>query len=299
MIQMPLYKIIFCFSILIIIPVLSYSQNKPVLQATVDKNKILIGEPLQLSLQLTIAPGMPIRFVSVDTIPHFEFLEKGTIDSSTVDNSVIIKQVSRITSFDSGRWVIPAFVLPGSQNIKSDTIGIDVGFAPFDRNKDYNDVKEIIEVPIEKKKSNWYWYVVLTVVIIILMVYLLRSKKPKAVKTISTIDPYKDAMHQLDQLQKENLPAKGEVKMFYSRLVDIFRFYVYRKKKIMSLQKTMDDLIIQLKTLKFSQEEYNKLAQALRLADFVKFAKYIPSGPENEDVFTVIKSSIQAMETKN
>ena len=154
---------------------------------------------------------------------------------------------------------------------------------------------EIKEVPVEKKKSNWYWYAAITVVVILLIIYLLRKKKPVVAATHATIDPYKEAMQQLDRLQKENLPAKGEIKMFYSRLVDIFRFYVYHEKKIMSLQKTMDDLIIQLKSLKLSQEEYNKLAQALRLADFVKFAKYIPSETDNQEVFTVIKNSIKAI----
>ena len=297
MIQMPLNKIINCFFILTIGTDFSYSQNRPVVQATVDRNKILIGEPIRFSLEVIIPPGKPVHFVSVDTIPHFEFLEKGTIDTTTSNNSIIIKQVARITSFDSGRWVIPAFAIPGFQNSKSDTIGIEVGFAPFDRNKDYNDIKEIIDVPVEKPRSDWYWYAALGVAVLILIIYLLIRKKPKVAHHVpATIDPYKDALLQLDQLQKENLPGKGEIKTYYSRLVDIFRFYVLRKKNIMSLQKTMDDLIIQIKLLNLPQEEYSSLAQALRLADFVKFAKYIPSDIDNQDVFSVIKNSISRIE---
>ena len=294
---MPFYKIIFGFSLLSLISFFSYSQSKPVLQATVDKNKILIGEPFQLSLQLTTGAGKPIRFISIDTIPHFEILEKGLIDTSTVNNIVVIKQVSRLTSFDSGRWLIPAFKLAGSPNIRSDTIGIDVGFAPFDRTKDYNDIKEIIAVPVQKEESNWYWYAAIAVVVALLIIYFLRKKKPKVVTPDSTIDPFKEAIHQLDNLKKENLPEKGEIKQYYIRLVDIFRLYVFRQKKIMSLQKTMDDLIIQVKLLKLSPEEYNKLAQALRLADFVKFAKYIPNAQDNQDAFTVIKNSIMTIHT--
>jgi hypothetical protein len=59
----------------------------------------------------------------------------------------------------------------------------------------------------------------------------------------------------------------------------------------------MDDLIIQIKLLNLPQEEYSSLAQALRLADFVKFAKYIPSDIDNQDVFSVIKNSISRIET--
>jgi hypothetical protein len=103
-------------------------------------------------------------------------------------------------------------------------------------------------------------------------------------------------MKDLQQLQKENLPAKGEIKMYYSRLVDIFRFYIFHKKHLQSLQKTTDDLVVQMKSLNLNEERFVQLALALRVSDFVKFAKYIPGDEDNRAAFDAIKNSIEEIE---
>ena len=282
----------------IIISFFSFSQTKIVAQAAVDRNKIVIGEPVQFSIQVTIPSGQPLHFFEIDTIPHFEFLKKEKVDTAVGNNTITLKQVFNITSFDSGHWVIPSFVLPGTKKVRSDSIGMDVGFAPFDRDKDYNDVKDIIEVNPEEPDNSWYWYAAgAALVFLILMIYLLTRKKPKTKVTVQpAVDPYVQAMKELQELQKENLPAKGEIKMYYSKLVDIFRLYVFHKKQLQSLQKTTDHLMVQMKSLNLNEERFNQLAQALRLSDFVKFAKYIPGDEDNRAAFEAIKNSIEEIE---
>ncbi|HEY6064151.1 MAG TPA: hypothetical protein VIV35_11110, partial [Chitinophagaceae bacterium] len=80
------------------------------------------------------------------------------------------------------------------------------------------------------------------------------------------------------------------------RLTDIFRLYIFRKKGILSLQKTTADLILQLRDLPFSKEQFDKLSQALRLSDFVKFAKYVPAADDNRNCFEEIRNSIMTIE---
>ena len=282
----------------IIISFFSYSQNKIAVRATVDKNKIVIGEPVQFFLQATIPSGQPLHFFVIDTIPHFEFLKKEKVDTIIGNKNTTLKQAFSITSFDSGHWIIPAFVIPGTKKIRTDSLAMDVGFAPFDREKDYNDIKDIIEVNPKEPDNSWYWYAAgAALVFIILMIYLLTRKKPKTKAPAQpVVDPYTQAMQQLQQLQKESLPAKGEIKMYYSRLVNIFRFYLFHKKQLQSLQKTTDHLVVQMKSLNLNEERFNQLAQALRLSDFVKFAKYIPEDEDNRNAFDAIKNSIEEIE---
>ncbi len=128
--------------------------------------------------------------------------------------------------------------------------------------------------------------------VIILLIYLLRKKKPVVEADAPVIDPYQEAMEQLDRLRRDKLDQK----QYYSRLVDIFRMYVFRKKDIHSLQKTTDDLVIQLRGIQISKEQFEKLSQALRLSDFVKFAKYVPSAEDNTIVFEAIKKAIIEIE---
>ena len=271
------------------------AQNKTTVKATVDKNKILIGERIHLTLEADIPENEPIRFFIIDTIPHFE-LDKQRIDTSYTSEGTFLKQVISITSFDSGHWVIPALEL--GEKIVTDTIPIDVVFSPMDSAQDYHDIKDIIDVnPQEEKKKWWLWYAIGggALLLTLLLIYLLRKKKPVAVAAAPVIDPYEEAMEQLEKLQREKLDPK----QYYSRLVDIFRVYVYKKKDIHSLQKTTDDLVVQLKGIQISREQFEKLSQALRLSDFVKFAKYVPSNEDDRNTFETIKNSITAIEKMN
>jgi len=166
-------------------------------------------------------------------------------------------------------------------------------FSNFDPSQEYHDIKGIIEVnPVEKK--NWLWFIISGAILFILIViWLLSMRKKKAVLSVQpVVNAYEEAMKQLEQLRKQNLPLK----QYYSELVDIFRLYIFRKKEILSLQKTTDDLVLQLKDINLEKEQHAQLSQALRLGDFVKFAKYVPSNEVDINVFNTIKNSITTIE---
>jgi hypothetical protein len=234
-----------------------------------------------------------MRFFTIDSIPHFEILERKKID--TVDDRVGIKlsQSLTLTSFDSGHWTIPSFELSSDNPMYTDSIAVDVGFSPFDPNQDYHDIKDVINVQVkEKKEETWYWYAAASALLIAAIIYFLVRKKTKPVAKIPFVDPYKEARQELEKLGKENLATK----LFYTRLVDIFRLYISRRKGIASLQKTTDDLVVQLRSLKLPVEEFNRLAQSLRLSDFVKFAKFEPAESDKTDSFKTIKDFIENIE---
>ncbi len=289
----PSHKILSLFSFLFF-AIVSHSQNKIAIKANVDKNHILIGEQIHFNLEADFPLHEPMRFFLIDSIPHFEILEKKKID--TVDNNGGIKlsQALTLTSFDSGHWVIPPLEMPGDKQLFTDSIPIDVGFSPFDPKQDYHDIKDVIDVQAQKKKKeDWYWYLVASVVLVAAIIYLLvRKKKKPTVSKAPPVDPFTEAKRELEKLRRENLSAK----LFYTRLVDIFRLYVLRRKEIASLQKTTDDLVVQLRTLKLPENDFNKLAQVLRMSDFVKFAKYEPGDTDRQESFKIIKSSIETIQ---
>ena len=287
---MIFYRIILSFFLFVVAENV-VAQGGTTIKATVDKNKILIGEPTLLTVEVNLSPGSVISFIHIDSIDHFELLEKPVIDTVNTSGSVTIKGIYKITSFDSGHWVIPSFALSGS--VKTDSIPVDVLFSDFDPSQDYHDIKDIIEVKPSGNKQ-WWWYMAGGILFLALLIfYLTRRKKqqPVIVPKIS-IDPYAEAMKSLQELQQD----KPDTKQYHSRLVDIFRLYVYRKKGILSLQKTTDGLVLQLKDLNLQKEQFDKLSQSLRLSDFVKFAKYLPSDVDNNTSFDTIKNSIEEIE---
>lgn len=273
--------------------IISYSQDKITIKSTIDKNNIVIGEQIHLNFEADFPLREPMRFFTIDSIPHFEILERKKID--TIDNNEGIKlsQSLTLTSFDSGRWVIPSLELPGDKPLFTDTIPVNVGFSPFDPGQDYHDIKDIINVQVEEKKSqNWYGYVAVSALLVAAIIYLLTKKKKRSAATAPQVDTYADAKRELEKLRTENLSPK----LFYTRLVDIFRLYISQRKGIASLQETTDDLVQQLRQLKLPEDDHNELAQSLRMSDFVKFAKYEPNETDKGNSFTIVKHSIDMIE---
>jgi hypothetical protein len=181
----------------------------------------------------------------------------------------------------------------------TDSIPVEVSYAPLDMSKDYRDIKEIEEVP----KPAWMawipWIIsAATAIAIAVIVYLLR--KPKQVAPVAQPvqprqGPYEEALQALEELRKQGFLQKGEIKTYYSRLNDILRVFMFRKLKVATLEKTNQELIGQLRQVPMDKESFNQLSQALQIADFVKFARYQPDANDNEKNFAVIQSAIKTL----
>jgi hypothetical protein len=131
------------------------------------------------------------------------------------------------------------------------------------------------------------------------VIWLIR--KTKLLKLISPrqaqrLSPYEEAIGQLDQLERQHLPEDGSVKLYYTRIGEILRMYLYRRMGIASLAETSEELIGQLRGLPLTAQQSAELAETLRMSDFVKFAKYQPGLTDCEFHYRVIRSSVQELE---
>lgn len=291
MIQQSINRI-FPVIILLSLSVFLNAQTGITVKATAGKNKILIGEHIDLKLEADIPENEPIQFFSIDSLAHFDLIEKQKIDTTNTSNGTILSQTIRLTSFDSGHWVIPAFVL--AEGVVTDSIPVDVGYSPFNPEQEYHDIKDVIDVTVEEK-TPWWWYAAggAALLLIVALIYFLRKKqKPVESKPAILIDPFAEAMKKLEQLKLN----KPEAKQYYSALVDIFREYIGAKKGIHSAKETTDELILQLKDTGLDKAQSDKLAKVLRLSDFVKFAKYKPVVTDDEDALKIITDSIMILQ---
>ncbi len=279
-------KIIFFATI--IFGQLVFAQGSTTIKATVDKNTILLGQPIHLTIEANLSPASSSMLHSLDSIAHFEFIEKPVIDTTKKS----IRGVYKITSFDSGHWFIPAFKL--TSEVSTDSIPIDVVFSDVDPNQPYHDIKDILVIKPFKKKKTWWWYVAGVALFLgLIVLYKQQKKKTKnfAVPKI-IISPFEEAMEGLKKLEED----RPGILQYYSRLTDIFRLYVFRKKGIHSMQKTTEEIIGQLRNLNLSKAQTDTLSYSLRLSDFVKFAKYIPTEDDNSKMFEEIKRAIIVIE---
>lgn len=268
--------------------------------ASVDRDRILIGEPILLSVEAYAPPGDSIVWFEADSLPHFQFLEKFAIDTTDETDRRKVSQLFSITSFDSGRWQIPAFeVVVAGEHYYSEALTVDIAFTAFDPSEDYRDIKDILE-PADPYARYIPWAVgFVALIALALLIYLLRRKKrlqpPAKAGDKPELSPLEEAMQAINALRK-NILKEGEEKAYYSKLNDIFRVFMLRRHGFSTLERTNDELIFQLSRLKMPEENFRSLAQSLRVCDLVKFAKYRPGEKENRENLEIVWSSIEILD---
>lgn len=280
-----------CITLFLLISLSAFTQ-KVTVTASSDKEKIVIGEQIKLTLEAVVPREEVIDWPRIDSIRHFEVLNASKLDSQLSGEELVLRQTLTLTSWDSGRWQIPSFALAGAQRTKP--IVVDVGYTPFDRNQPYHDIKDIINVK-QPGHSYWYWYLIGAVLLIVFFLLLFppKKKQPETAAFVPDEGIYKQSLTRLDKLRGT---ADGDPKVFHTELVDIFREYLLKRKGIQSFSKTTDDLGVQLGQLQMPRTVYGSMLQTLRLSDLVKFARFEPTVEENKTAVDIIKQSITTIE---
>jgi hypothetical protein len=272
-------------------------------RASIDRSKILIGEPITLTLEATVPVTITPTWFPLDSIPHFEYIDFGKIDSTVSDDHKYYKQVLSITSFDSGRWVIPSLSLEmNGRYYVTDSLPVSVAFSNFDPNQDYHDIKDILEVDNPALAYVTWALAAVTLLSLIALIYFLRKSRllsRPAMAEAKVLDPFAEAMLALESLRKEQLPERGEVKRYYTSLNDVIRRFINRKMGLSTMEKTNEELILQVKQTGIPHEEMIRLAQTLRMSDAVKFARYVPASEDNEQSFRTTETTVQLLNNLN
>ncbi len=273
-------------------------------QMRLDRDRILIGQQAHIDLSVTYRVdhgGDTILWPSIgDTLTgHLDVVHDSGIDTVLPDKQhdpYLFKQTRTltITSWDSGYWAIPPFhfVINGDTQ-ETEASLITVNTVQVDTSAGFKDIKEIYEVPsswMDWFRDHWPWLAggagalaVLTGVIILLV---RRARRPKAADaTPAPPQPlHVRTLQALQEVDAKKLWQQGHVKEFQSEVTDILRGYIEARFHVPALESTTDDLLAALRVSSMNGSQREQLANMLRMADMVKFAKWTPLPAENEHV---------------
>ena len=167
-----------------------------------------------------------------------------------------------------------------------------------DTAQDYHDIKSIIDIENPDVKYIPWILGAVTLISLALFIYFI-NQRPTAIgqpfgaePPVLRISPFDEALASLDQLKKMLREDPSSVKKYYSGMNDTLRIFMNRRLGLVTMEKTSEELILSLSDLNLDKELFSKLAAALRMGDFVKFAKYIPGPYENENSLEVIRRAI-------
>lgn len=299
-------RVLFFIGIVFIVQ-FTFAQS-PSLKTAVDKRHILIGEPIRYNVVVRFpANSYRITWFSVpDSFSHFEVVTRGKIDSVESNGILTCKQTITLTSFDSGIYAIPALpidfepiVNDSTIHLFTDSVPINISYSPLDSTKTFHDIKTIIDVKDEIPLWMWIGAAALLILLIVAIIYLVkyfRSRKKLEPLFNSKLSPLDEAMQSLGALQNEQLLYKGEVKQFHTRLTDIFKRYVSRKMEKNILNLTSSEILLLLNDTLLSRADTSLIAEALRMSDAVKFAKFFPHKEESETVWINTRKVIEQID---
>ncbi|MCW3078995.1 hypothetical protein [Segetibacter sp.] len=288
-------KLYTVFFIVVMLSSVSSHLFSQTVKAGVDRNKIFIGEQVRLKLAIEGGRAGMKWFSFPDSLNHFEIVKRGKVDTVLNGSSTNYYQVITITSFDSGRWEFPSLFLPGLSQ-PTPPIAIDVLPVDVSKMEDYNDIKDIEEVT-QQNDPLLIGLIAAITLLSLLMLYWLFAKKRKVIverrPAKGSLSPLDRALAELNKLKGQNLQTPAEVKKYYSALTDISRTFFNQQLQQQSLQQTTDEWMMTLHPLSVDNETKTSFFQVLRLADTVKFAKFLPHSRDNETSVEVIKNMLQ------
>ncbi len=286
--------------IFLLFSLIIFSTQSPVfsqvVKAEVNRHKILIGEQIKLKLTLQSERRIPKWFQFPDSINHLLILNRTKIDTVLNGRFTNYHQTLTITSFDSGRWEFPSLAV-AAINKATNPVMIDVMPVDVSKLQDYHDIKEIEEVKQENNTTIIAIIAAITLLSIAMIYWFIRKKKKINVLSPikNNLSPLQWALAELDKLHQQQLYKNGLVKKHYSELTNITRNFFHLFLHQPSLQQTTDEWMVSLQSLPVNNESKTSFIQLLRLADAVKFAKYLPPADENERSIETTRSMLHTV----
>ena len=270
-------------------------------EGKVDNTKVQVGKPFTLDLSLKVPYGWFVEWndFAIDTLSEqLDIIKRGNVErTADADSNVIVKQQLTLMTFDTGQIQVPAVGLtyaksfddPMRMQAFTEPIDLYATTIAVDTLQPYKPIVGPIDAPIQMKEVfPWILGVLLLALIVVGILYWRKHRKTKVdadgnIVRGPVIPPYDKAVDDLKRLREEKMWQSGKVKEYFSTLTDIAREYIEGQFGVNAVEMTTDDILEEVKPLRFSSETYNKLKETMEVADLVKFAKYSSSSLESEN----------------
>ncbi len=293
-------QIIFVFIFLNLIIGLSNliaEEGKISLQAKVDKSKIKIGDLINYSIEVRHDENIEIKMPNLGAnLGQFEIRDYHDLEPEKIDGEMVQRREYDISTYDIGDYTIPPVTVhyqPAGdtlwQKLQTEEIKITVESIVASEDGDIRDIKPPLEFERDWMRIARFifaGFLILVVGILIFFYFKMRKQgksliprreKPKR-------PPHEIALEELEKLLNGNLIEKGEVKQHYIRISEIVRRYIGDRFFILAIEMTTFDLINAMRESEIEETVIQDVEQFLMQCDLVKFAKYIPTNKENQQV---------------
>ena len=273
------------------------AQDDGTLRSRLSRDSILIGDQIEWTIDLQLAPGEGARVSKPGEtpVPGVEALGEMSLDTLSQKKGVLnLRGRIILTSFDSGSYVLPPlYVLLARTDgtidtleyagptLAVNTIPIDTAtFQPYD-------IKGQIRYPLTfKEVIPWVGLALLAAALIWLLVRWIRLRRQNRDffgKPVVKDPPHIVALRSLEKTRSQKLWQTGKQKQFYTQVTDALRQYIAARYEVPALEQTSAEMFQDLEDKAIDPALTDSLKDLFTTADFVKFAKHAATDQENEN----------------
>lgn len=279
-----------------------------ILNAKVDKNSIVVGDEIVLTVTLKYRDGEFCHIRDDVNFSKFKLLKKD-FKTEKEGGFVVDTYSFGITPLELGEIIIPSvtvYTIPDAGyedsegNLSTPEIKIEV--KGVISNEQEAKLKDIL--PPEKVYERTYFllYIFLAIILSCILAYILikyykkRVKEEKrsqdAIVVEPQLTPYEEAMLSLKLLEEEKLISKFMYKELYLRLTEIVKRFIERFYGFNAVEMTTYELTIYLMDHPQANLDLKELKNFLNIADLVKFAKFTPDEESAYRDFNIVREII-------
>ena len=274
------------------------AQENGTLRSRISRDSILIGDQIDWTVDLQLAPGESARISKPgsEPVPGVEAMGDIVLDTLSVKGGILgLQGRITLTSFDSGSYQLPPlYVLLARADgtvdtleyagpvLAVNTIPVDTAtFRPYD-------IKGQIRYPLTfREMLPWIGLALLLAVLGWLIVRWIRFRRQNRSffgKPVAKDPPHIVALRSLEKTRAQKLWQSGRQKQFYTQVTDALRQYIAGRYDIPAPEQTSAEMFRDLQGKEIDPALLEKLKDLFATADFVKFAKHSPADDENEGV---------------
>lgn len=252
--------------------------------ARLDTAQILIGQQVQLHLDVTAEKGTKVAFPSYQPTeqiaPGVEVIGTSAVDTLTAEKDGFQKLscAYTVTSFDSADYRLQPAVLVGNDSIRPDSAAVlkvnTVAVDTTNYDKFYGP-HETVDEPFTWS-GRFLWPALLLLLLAIAIVILLAKLSDRKPKTRRVVIPPKASAHKTAMAAMGNIKTlphhdKASKKAYYMQLTDALREYILDRFHINAKEMTSQEIVDALQQ-QGDSAALAELRDIFGTADLVKFA---------------------------
>ncbi|MEA1927449.1 MAG: BatD family protein [Candidatus Auribacterota bacterium] len=267
------------------------------LESGVDRDTVAVGDPIRYTLMVTAPDSAVVIFpeYSDGIVGEFEISSDG-MDEREGEGEKVYERWYLLQGFETGEFTLPAAAvrvkIDGKEELmESPPLGIVVESvleaSEGEGEMDIRPIKPPVSLPVSYL---WILYlvggIILLVVVVIVLIKTVFRRKEKVVPPPPPRPAHEIAYEQLERIKNENLPTRGLVKEYYSRVSNTARRYLENRFGLRAPERTTEEFLYDMaSTDHLTVRQQDLVGDFLNECDLVKFARYGPTGNEIERVY--------------